>query len=352
MSHDDLDHGSAGYAALTGHFHPRKSSNPVPRPTDMPTMGAIVRRLRPTGRLPHTAVHVNGPLLAPVLPSAGQQAGFLGRGCEPLVCGDVTEGVGELAALEPRDELSTVRISRRRSLLDSLDSHRRRVGDDYRGQAHALLGNAATRAAFDLTREPAAVRERYGMHRSGQAVLLARRLVEAGVPYIVAFYNPSIRGQDKEPNDTDAYGWDTHNDVFEALSKHLLPRFDRTFAALLDDLEARGLLDTTLVVCMGEFGRAPLVALERTFAGSTPGRKHWGAVYSIALAGAGVRGGKVIGASDRRGAYPTTQAYSPADVSATIFDAIGIDPTGHYKDALDRPYRVSEGKVIAELYRT
>ena len=126
------------------------------------------------------------------------------------------------------------------------------------------------------------------MHRAGQACLLARRLVEAGVPLTTVFFNPSIRGQDKDPGDTDAYGWDTHNDIFDALRDHLLPRFDRTFSVLLEDLRQRGLLDSTLVVCMGEFGRAPLVALERNFAGASPGRKHWAAVYSIVLAGAGV----------------------------------------------------------------
>ncbi|MGL4550692.1 MAG: DUF1501 domain-containing protein, partial [Gemmataceae bacterium] len=350
MSHDDLDHGSACYAALTGHFHARKSSNPDPKPTDMPTMGAIVRRLRAAGRLPYTAAHVNGPLLAPELLSAGQHAGFLGQGCEPLVVADPSD-VG-LDDLVPRPELPPVRVSRRRSLLESLDRYRRTLGDadELRRQAHAVLDNPHVRHAFDLGQEPRAVRERYGLHRSGQGCLLARRLVEAGVPYVVAFYHPSIRGQDKALDDTDAYGWDTHNDIFDALGGRLLPRFDATFAALLDDLGQRGLLESTLVVCMGEFGRAPLVALERTFAGSSPGRKHWGAAYSIALAGAGVRGGQVVGATDRRGAYPTTPPFSPADVSATVFDALGYDPAGQFRDALDRPWRIAEGKVMGELY--
>jgi hypothetical protein len=109
-------------------------------------------------------------------------------------------------------------------------------------------------------------------------------------------------------------------------------------------------LETTLVVCMGEFGRAPLVAVEKTFAGSSPGRKHWAATYSIVMAGAGVRGGKVLGASDKRGAYPATVAYSPADVTATIFAALGIDPHGHYRDALDRPFQVCDGKAIRGVY--
>ncbi|MBY0227697.1 MAG: DUF1501 domain-containing protein, partial [Gemmataceae bacterium] len=240
---------------------------------------------------------------------------------------------------------SSSRLSRRRSLLEALDRQR----DPFRAEAHRLLDDPRTRAAFDLSKEPAKVRESYGLHRSGQACLLARRLVEAGVPYVVAFYHPSIRGQDKDDS-TDAYGWDTHNDIFDALGTHLLPRFDRTFSALLLDLEQRGLLDSTLVVCMGEFGRAPLVALEKTFAGSTPGRKHWAGAYSVVFAGAGVRGGKVVGASDKRGAYVSTPPQSPADAAATMLSALGVDPAGQFRDALDRPYPVCEGKPIRELH--
>jgi uncharacterized protein (DUF1501 family) len=180
--------------------------------------------------------------------------------------------------------------------------------------------------------------------------LLGRRLVEAGVPWVTVFFNHSIRGQDNHPDATDWYGWDTHNDIFESLKVHLLPRFDRTFATLLDDLEARGLLDETLVVCMGEFGRAPRVALEPRFAGATPGRKHWAAVYSIVMAGAGVGRGGVVGASDRIGAYPAGIAYGPGDVAATLFAALGIDPSSHYTDAAGRPYVVSTGKPIAAAY--
>src|SRR5207302_1866989 len=129
-------------------------------------------------------------------------------------------------------------------------------------------------------------------HRSGLACLLGRRLVEAGVPLVTVFWNHGIRGQDTHPDDADAYGWDTHNDIFEALKGPLLPRFDLSFSALLEDMRQRGLLETTLVIGMGEFGRAPLVAREATFAGTYPGRKHWGACYSIVLAGAGVAGGR------------------------------------------------------------
>jgi hypothetical protein len=358
MSHDDLDHGSACYAALTGHFHPRKSSNPIPKPTDFPTLGAIVRRVRPRGPLPYTAAHLNGPMIAPELVSAGQYGGFLGRAYEPLQIGDVRESATELAGLDPREDLPAVRLDRRRTLLENIDRYRKTLAEDpalmdmsiRRRQAYELLAVPQTRTAFDLTREPRSIRERYGLHRAGQSCLLARRLIEAGVPYVVTFFPTSIRGQDKDPDDGDAYGWDTHNDVFEALKEHLLPRFDATFSVLLQDLEQRGLLESTLVLCMGEFGRAPLVALEKTFAGSSPGRKHWAAVYSIVAAGGGVRGGKVLGSSDKIGAYPASPSWSPADVSATIFDALGIDPEGFYRDALDRPVRVSEGRVLRPLY--
>src|SRR5262249_21816401 len=132
---------------------------------------------------------------------------------------------------------------------------------------------------------------------------------------------------------------------------HLLPRFDETFSVLLEDLRLRGLLDSTLVVCMGEFGRAPLVARERTFAGTTPGRKHWAGCYSVVAAGAGVTPGKVVGASDRVGAYPVTPAYGPGDLAATLFSALGIDPGDHYRDPLDRPVRIAEGKPIRALYQ-
>ncbi len=123
-------------------------------------------------------------------------------------------------------------------------------------------------------------------------------------------------------------------------------------SALLEDLQQRGLLEETLVVCMGEFGRAPRIALEATFAGSIPGRKHWAGVYSVLLAGAGVRGGAVIGASDSIGAFPTTPPYNPCDLAATMFASLGIDPSGHFEDATSRPYPISAGRPIRELYES
>lgn len=358
MSHADLDHGSATYLSLTGKYHKKISGNPPPLPTDEPTLGAALRAARSNGRFPYDAAHLNGPLMQPELPSAGQQAGFLGPAFEPLVLGNVADGgvpIPELAALP---DLPPLRMQERQSLKRALDGYvagladapeARKSGTEYE-QALTLLDAPQSREAFDLRREPAALRERYGLNQSGQALLLARRLVEAGLPLVTVFWSPSSRGQDKQPDSTDAYGWDTHNDIFSALKNHLLPRFDQGFSTLLEDLETRGLMESTLVVCMGEFGRAPLVALERNFAGSSPGRKHWANVYSIVLAGAGVSAGKIVGASDRQGGRPEGRRYGPWDTIATIYSALGIDPSGHYRDPLGRPIPLSTGTPIDALY--
>jgi hypothetical protein len=324
----------------------------------MPTYGAILHRLRPDRRWPFTAAHLNAPALIPTNPAAGQFAGLLGRACEPLQIGDVTEDAPPIPALAAQPDLDLERIATRRSLLAEVESFTRRaeandsfldMNASYR-QAYEMLSSPRVRQTFDLSREPAALRDRYGRHRAGQSCLLARRLIEAGVPLVTVIWCHSNRGQDQDPDDTDAYGWDTHNDVFEALKDRLLPRFDRTFSTLLEDMDQRGLLDRTLVVCMGEFGRAPLVALEEKFAGSSPGRKHWAGAYSVVLAGAGVQRGAVVGASDSQGAYVKGSAVGPWDLSATMFHALGIDPTGHFTDPSGRQVPISSGRPIAGLY--
>jgi hypothetical protein len=359
MSHEDIDHGSATYLALTGRYHARRSSNPSPSPTDFPTVGAALKRIRITNRFAYEAVHVNAPALVPFLVSPGQDGGFLGREYEPLVVGDPRDPNSVLPGLAPQAELPLIRMQKRMTLKETLDGYRGALERDqkpsdmshlYR-QALSMLSAPRYREAFDLEKEPVALRDRYGRHRSGQACLLARRLVEAGVPFINVIWNHSNRGQDADPTDPEVYGWDTHNDIFDAMKLHLLPRFDESFSALLEDLDDRGLLDETLVVCMGEFGRAPRVKLEPNFAGSLPGRKHWASVYSIVMAGAGVSRGAVVGASDRLGAEPHTERYGPWDVAATMYSAMGIDPTSHYTDALDRPIATTVGRPIEAIYR-
>ena len=357
VSHDDLDHGSACYLSLTGHFHPQKSANPPPRPDDLPTVGSIFRRIRPMGPFGFSSSHVNGPLLVPELNSPGQNSGYLGRAYDPLAV-DGSNPEKSLPSLNPREELPTVRIQQRQSLKNALEKEQRKwesvpglLDHDLRyKQAYQILSDPKARSAFDLSQEKDSVRDRYGRNRSGQACLLARRLVEREMPWITVFWNPNIRGQDSAPNETDQYGWDTHNDIFESMKDHLLPRFDQSFSALLEDMDSRGLLDSTLVVCMGEFGRAPLVALEPRFAGATPGRKHWAATYSVVFAGAGVTQGGVVGATDRAAAYPIQDRVTPQDIITTLFDALGVPPTEHYHDLLNRPVAVSTGKPIKKLF--
>ncbi len=357
MSHDDLDHGSAAYLTFTGHYHPRKSSNPPPSPEDYPSLAALLQRVRPAQRSPYTALHVNAPVLVPELPAPGQGGGLLGKAYDPFVIGDPTD-VDGLPSLALPEELPLVRLQARRGLLETIEGYRRDLLNDsealaktdlYR-QAYDLLSDPSCQEAFDLSAEPESLRDRYGRFRSGQACLLGRRLVEAGVPLITVVWNHSARGQDNRPDEADHFGWDTHNDIFDLMQGHLLPRFDQSISTLIEDLDSRGLLEETLVVILGEFGRAPRVALEPRFAGASPGRKHWANVYSIVVAGAGVTRGALLGASDRIGAYPKTERYGPWDVSATIFSALGIDPATEYRDPLGRPFVLSTGKPMIRLY--
>jgi hypothetical protein len=359
MTHDDLDHGSACYLALTGQFHPRKSSNPPPQGTDAPALGAILHRVRPDRRFPHSAFYVNGPLLTPTEPGPGQFGGVLGRGFDPIDLGDVTDGTSGLIGMSPRPDLPPARVAERSELMRQLEAappagERPPAAAGRRAQvrqAYELLRTPRVRDAFDLGREPVKVRDRYGRFRAGQACLMGRRLIEAGVPWVTVFFNHTIRGQDFHVGETDQYGWDTHNDIFEDMRVHLLPRFDYGFSALLEDLHERGLLADTLVVCMGEFGRAPRVAIEKTFAGrGSPGRKHWASCYSVVLAGAGATPGASYGRSDKQAAYPLADPVTPGDLSATLFHALGIPPDTHYADFTSRPTRIVTGTPVTKLF--
>ncbi len=358
MSHEDLDHGTAFYLSMTGRYHRRRSGNPLPSAEDHPCHGAVLQRVRPSAEFVQTAVHLNGPAEVPIIIGPGQFGGFLGKGYDPLTLGDVTGRGVAIPALLPLTDVSAVRLESRQSLLASVERSMTRLSRDKAAldkntlyqQAFNMLSKDRTRSAFNLSAESDDLRDRYGRNRSGQACLLARRLVEAGLPLVTVIWNHNNRGQDKAPENTDTYGWDNHNDIFTGLKDHLLPRFDQSFAALIEDLDERGMLDDTLVVCMGEFGRAPLVKLEPNFAGASPGRKHWPSVYSIVFAGAGVSPGTIVGASDETGGYPATEHFGPWDTTATMFSALGINPHQEYKDHLNRPYRICEGKVIEAIY--
>ena len=358
MSHEDLDHGSAVHLALTGRYHRRRTSNPPPSAEDPPCYSSVLKRVRPSREFLHTAVHINGPNIVPRTPAPGQFGGLLGKNYDAFTLGDVNAGEVVIPELDPLPDLPAVRLRSRESLLDALDRSKRDVersgilrdSSGLYDQAFRMLAEPRMRDAFQLSAEPEALRERYGRNRSGQACLLARRLVEAGAPLVTVFWNHNNRGQDTAFGEIDEWGWDTHNDIFYGLRQQLLPRFDQGFSALVEDLDDRGLLDDTLLLCMGEFGRAPRVALEPRFAGASPGRKHWSSVYSIVAAGAGVTRGGIVGASDEQGAYPDGERYAPWDVIATIFSALGIDPHSRYFTPQGQQQHICDGRPIEALY--
>ena len=208
---------------------------------------------------------------------------------------------------------------------------------DQQEAAVALLCNAKIARALDLDREDPRMRDRYGHHLFGRSLLLSRRLVEAGVPVVQATMGI-------------VQTWDTHVANFPRLREGLLPPLDQAVSSLLDDLEARGLLDETLVMMLGEFGRTPRIS--RLTPGDVPGRDHWPAVFPAVFAGAGVVGGQVIGRSDRFGAYPLSRSFAPPDLAATIYRALGVDPATELRDRLGRPLRLCSGEPIMPLYTT
>jgi hypothetical protein len=349
VSSGDNAHSSSGYYMLTGQPHqPMNFENANPgAPNDHPCMGAVVRRLRhgqgglPSAvTLPHRIFNTNGSVWP------GQDAGFLGRGTDPwlFTCQPASPDFRIPDFVLPVD-VSSTRLEGRRSLLEQVDRHLDAVAggevlgsfDEQSQQAFDLLRAPRSRQAFLLDREPGLVRERYGPSQFGQSVLLARRLVEAGVSLVqVNWY----RGPD-EPEDNPC--WDSHTKETERLKTVLLPPTDRAYSALLEDLALRGLLDETLVVCMAEFGRSPRM-------NPTGGRDHWGSVYSVALAGGGVRGGQVHGSSDRLGGLPRDGRVQPHDLTATIFHALGFRPDTEIRDSLGRPLPLSRGEVIRQIF--
>jgi uncharacterized protein (DUF1501 family) len=237
-----------------------------------------------------------------------------------------------VAGLVGPADVTADRVAGRADLLRKLESAGK-TNDGFGGvcsKAFDLLSSTTVAAAFDLSREAVAVRDRYGRHTHGQSCLLARRLVEAGSRFVTVNWH----------NDGQNF-WDTHGNNFPSLKNRLMPPADQGFAALLDDLEARGRLRDTLVVWVGEFGRTPRV--------ENGGRQHWPRCYSAVLAGGGIRGGVIYGSSDKIGAYPAENPVSPADLTATIYHTLGIDPGMSLTDRLGRTQTLTEGIPIRAL---
>jgi hypothetical protein len=346
MTTDDNTHSTSGYWVLTG-FKYRGTDAREIQPTDWPHIGSVVQMLKPSDAGPFGFVWLPEPIVAnPGVRISGQTGGFLGRRWDPqnFTCDPQEENFGVKEFQLPGD-LPPLRLSSRASLLDQIDRYFRHAQrtdqvleyDRLKQEALGVLTTGKARAAFAIDQESAKVRDRYGWGKWGQSVLLARRLVEAGVRFVHVQWP-------REPGDlsSSAPTWDTHANNDKRLKSVLCPQFDVGFTALVEDLDARGLLDETLVVAAGEFGRTP------KFNGQA-GRDHWGHVFSIALAGAGISGGQVYGASDAQGAYPHDGRFLPQDLAATIFHLLGIGHNATMLDRTGRPIHICNGEPLYPL---
>lgn len=343
LSHGNANHVQASLTAMTGHSHaPSEESRGdfPPSPGDPPPFGAVCSRLRRTGPLPAWVQlgpvmrRFNGTVLH------GQSPGFLGSRFAPLVIDqDLTPPDVRVQAVAVDADLPESRLNSRRRLLAELDRQRHALDrtaeigsfDAHQRRALNLLSGSATTRAFDLTSEPDAVRQQYGRTAFGQRCLLARRLAEAGVPVINVHYCLTPEGS-----------WDTHGKHFPRMQDALCPTFDRAFAALIEDLDQRGLLGQTLLLATAEFGRTPKI-------NRAGGRDHWPWVYSVALAGGGVAQGLVHGASDRIAAHPSDSPHHPADLAATVYHLLGVAPDTQLDDQTGRPHALLAGRPIHEI---
>lgn len=343
IHHDDSAHGRGMYWNLTGHKPPR-SGNIPPKREDWPSLAAMISKFRAAaGGLPR-AIRLPYPMVDNGTLQAGEYGGWLGAKYDPIVmrtpAGKEFEGSSRTLG-SPVFEFGQVdqsRVSERHRLLESLEQPLG-VPSDFETHLHfrqlavdTLIGSAL-RNAYDLEREDPKIRDMYGNHLGGQSLLLARRLTEAGVPVVqVCCAAGDLNGGAGDM-------WDTHGDNFNRLKKRLLPVFDQGVSALLQDLSDRGTLDETLVAVLTDFGRTPKI-------NGAAGRDHYPNVYSVALAGGGISGGQVYGSSDRIGAYPRDNPCGPADIHATIFQALGISPSTEIRDPLGRPFPLCDGRPL------
>ena len=339
LSHGDNNHLMSTHHVLTGEKQPGGFFDKVASRDDWPCYSSALQYLRPRQDGLPTGVNLptflqQGPLTWP-----GQHAGFLGPNYDPWqITGDPNSAEFRVDALTLASGVNLDRLGRRQTLLSEVNRQQDRISEMARTQrltsdqdlAMSMLTSSRLAKAFDLKHEPDAVRDRYGRNQTGQSLLLARRLVQAGVPIVQA-------------NIGQVQTWDNHSNIFPALKDRLLPPLDQGVSVLLDELTETGLLDETLVLMLGEFGRTPKVNGQR-------GRDHWGPCFFGLFAGAGVTPGQIIGESDAEGAYPLTRPYSPNDVGATVYHMLGVPPEVIVRDRLGRPVHLNKGTVIKPLF--
>jgi hypothetical protein len=326
------------------------SSQTNARRTDHPHYASVLCRLRPgSPTMPHHViipdVVYNGAARSP-----GLNGGYLGARYDPFILGSDPAAPGlRVEGSELPADVDRVRFAGRQSLLAQFDAQSRALENSgavanagvFHQRAFALLSSSRTREAFELNQEPERLRDRYGRHTMGQGALLARRLVEAGVPFVTVFSHTRV----------EQLSWDTHNRHYELSRSSLLPPADQSLAALVEDLALRGMLDTTLVVWMGEFGRTPRMGVQFSNNGNNVGgRDHWCNCYSVVLAGGGVQGGQVIGSSDGSGGYPRERPVHISDLAATIYHALGVDPRAQLNDIQGQLRYICDGSPVLEMF--
>jgi hypothetical protein len=349
MHHEIKNHNPASYYALTGHRPPLDDLTLRDSPELFPAYGSVVDHLAPmTGAVPTFVAHpwvIGDGTITP-----GQHASFLGKLHDPLlITKDPNAKDFALPELSLPADVSYERLENRRELQKLIDGQSRlldlsasaRGFDAYYERALAMLGSTQLRDAFNLEAEPAKVRESYGRHTYGQSCLLARRLVEAGVKFVTVYFSSSIGGGKGKSG-----GWDTHGnngaEMFPIIEDYHLPYTDQTLPTLLTELDERGLLDSTLVLWMGEFGRTPKI-------NGKASRDHWPQCYTTLLAGGGVKRGYVHGASDKRAEQPADKPVRPDDLAATLFHLQGIDPHTEVYGVGDRPLLIAEGEPVMDV---
>jgi uncharacterized protein (DUF1501 family) len=355
------DHHAGYYYNLTGHapdrtFHQLLNSR-TPYSSDWPAMASVVAFKRPAHPFLPNAITLPHKEGAPEYTRPGQFAARLGVANDPVFVDGSRERPLDFAvpALSLHGDLPANRLLDRRNLVQALDRARRGAEHELavrdfnvqQRRAFTLLASAQTQNAFDLRREPLAVRERYGPGINASSMLLARRLVEAEVPFVTVFWKGD-RALDALCNS--GGGWDTHGNNFNCLKDRLLPEFDPPFAALLEDLHDRGLLNETLVLVSSEMGRKPRIGDPRSGGVEGSGRDHWTACMSVLLAGGGIRGGQVYGASDKRAEYPADNPVAPEHIAHTVFHAMGLGDLAA-ADREGRPFHLlEEGQPLSELF--
>jgi hypothetical protein len=349
MTHNMKNHNSASYYALSGHAPPTDDIRLKDTLDLFPSYGSVVDKLAPArGDMPTAVAYPY--LIRDGAVTPGQHASFLGKAHDPFFFAqDPNSPAFALPELSLPSDMTVGRLEERRELQQMIDKQSKLLEtsataqgmDEYYTKALAMLNSTRLRDAFNLSAEKPEVRDAYGRHTYGQSLLLARRLVEAGAKFVTVYFSEGIGGQSFTSG-----GWDTHGfnntHMFPIIEKYHLPITDQTLPTLLIDLDERSLLNDTLVLWMGEFGRTPRM-------NSQTSRDHWPQCYTALLAGGGVKRGFVYGESDKNGEYPAKDPVRPDDLAATLFYMLGIDPATEVRGLGDRPVMISEGKPVMDI---